>query len=377
VDFELSSEQEDLRRAAEAVLEGHASSAQVRAFVGREEPVPAAGDFDRSLWAALVDQGWPAIEQPEVEGGLGLGMVEVSLLCEQLGRAVAPAPFVGTVLAAGACRSAAGDPDLPGETREACAAWAAGLATGELVGTVAWSGAAVVSEGERAADGTCTLGVSTEPTVFGSVSDVVVVATFDAVYALGLPPAHRPRPEPAMDRTRSVAWLDLDHTVVRHIGGATAAAHLVDRMSTALAAEMLGAAGRALDMTVQYAKDRVQFGQPIGSFQAVKHRLADALVDVEGMRSNVYYAAWCLASGAPGSSLAASAAKAWCSDASRRVMASALQVHGGIGFTWEHDLHLYVKRAQHDQHNWGDAAYHRERVASFLAGRTADDPSLF
>jgi alkylation response protein AidB-like acyl-CoA dehydrogenase len=219
--------------------------------------------------------------------------------------------------------------------------------------------------------------VRTEPTVFASASDVVVVATADAVYALAPAPSDRPSPEPAMDRTRSVAWLRLDRTAVRQIGGASAAAHLLDRMSTVLAAEMLGAADRALDMTVQYAKDRVQFGQPIGSFQAVKHRLADAVVDVEGMRSSVYYAAWCLASGAPGSSLAASAAKSWCSDASRRVMASALQVHGGIGFTWEHDLNLFVKRSQHDQHSWGDAVYHRERVASLLAGRSAGDPSLF
>jgi alkylation response protein AidB-like acyl-CoA dehydrogenase len=377
VDFELSSEQEDLRRASEDVLQGHASSARVRAFVGREEPVPAGGDFDRSLWAALVDQGWPAIEQPEAEGGLGLGMVEVSLLCEQLGRSVAPAPFVGTVLAAGACRAAADDPDLAPSTREACAAWADGLATGELVGSVAWAGSSPADATDATADGTCRLRAPTEPTVFASAADVVVVVTVDAVYALALDPADRPAPEPAMDRTRSVAWLRLDGTTVRKIGGASAATSLLDRMSTALAAEMLGAASRALDLAVQYAKDRVQFGQPIGSFQAVKHRLADAVVDVEGMRSSVYYAAWCLASGAPGSSLAASAAKAWCSDASRRVMASALQVHGGIGFTWEHDLHFYVKRAQHDQHSWGDAAYHRERVAWLLAGRSADDPSLF
>jgi alkylation response protein AidB-like acyl-CoA dehydrogenase len=303
-------------------------------------------------------------------------MVEVSLLGEQLGRSVAPAPFVGTVLAAGACRAAAGDPGLAPSTREACAAWADGLATGELVGSVAWSGGSPV-EAAATADGTCSLRGPTEPTVFASVADVVVVATVDAVYALAFDPADRPAPEPAMDRTRSVAWLRLDGTTGRQIGGAAAATRLFDRMSTALAAEMLGAASRALDMAVQYAKDRVQFGHPIGSFQAVKHRLADAVVDVEGMRSSVYYAAWCLASGAPGSSLAASAAKAWCSDASRRVMASALQVLGGIGFTWEHDLHLYVKRAQHDQHSWGDVAYHRERVASLLAGRSADDPSLF
>ena len=124
-----------------------------------------------------------------------------------------------------------------------------------------------------------------------------------------------------------------------------------------------------LDMTVQYAKDRVQFGRPIGSFQAVKHRCADMLVDVEGMRSAAYYAAWAVGAGDPDASAAASAAKVWCSDAARRVMASGLQVHGGIGFTWEHDLHLFLKRSQLDQVSFGDATYHRDRLARILRPR--------
>ncbi len=119
-------------------------------------------------------------------------------------------------------------------------------------------------------------------------------------------------------------------------------------------------------MAVSYAKDRVQFGKPIGSFQAVKHMLADALVDVEGMRSTAYYAAWCTAADDPDRSMSASMAKAWCSDASRRVMSTGLQVHGGIGFTWEHDMHLYLKRAQLDQVSYGDAAFHRDRIADLL-----------
>ena len=121
-----------------------------------------------------------------------------------------------------------------------------------------------------------------------------------------------------------------------------------------------------LDMSVEYAKQRVQFGKPIGSFQAVKHRCADMLVDVEGMRSVVYYAAWCIGAGDRERSVAASTAKVWCADAARRVMASGLQVHGGIGFTWEHDLHLFVKRSQLDQLVFGDAAYHRERLGTLL-----------
>ena len=144
---------------------------------------------------------------------------------------------------------------------------------------------------------------------------------------------------------------------------------MLDRAATLSSAEMLGAADRVLAMTVEYAKDRVQFGKPIGSFQAVKHMLADALVDVEGMRSTVYYAAWCAAADDGERSLAASMAKAWCSDASRRVMGVGLQVHGGIGFTWEHDMHLFVKRAQLDQVSYGDASFHRDRIATMLRAR--------
>ncbi len=144
---------------------------------------------------------------------------------------------------------------------------------------------------------------------------------------------------------------------------------------TLASAEMLGAADHVLSLAVSYAKDRVQFGKPIGSFQAVKHMLADALVDVEGMRSTAYYSAWCTAADDPDRSMSASMAKAWCSDASRRVMATGLQVHGGIGFTWEHDMHLYLKRAQLDQVSYGDAAFHRDRIAELLrAGlRSAED----
>ena len=376
MDFELSSDQVALRDAAEGVLEGHASHDQVRAFVGLAEPVPARGDFDRGLWGVMVEQGWTAVEQSESEGGLGLGMVEVALLCEQLGRRVAPVPFLGTVVAEGAFRDAACDPGRSSVSREASGQWAGRLAAGGATASLAYT-PATGGATDQSGDDSYLLSLRTEPSVFASVADVVVVVTGDAVYAVTLDPEHRPPPEPAMDRTRSVAWLRLAGSPARRIGGADAAGRVLDRAATAASAELLGTASRALEMTVDYAKERIQFGQPIGSFQAVKHRLADALVDVEGMRSSVYYAAWCLASGHPDAALAASSAKVWCSDASHRVMATCLQVHGGIGFTWEHDLHLLVKRSQLDASSWGDAAFHRERVAAMLSRRTEADPSLF
>ena len=176
-----------------------------------------------------------------------------------------------------------------------------------------------------------------------------------------------------MDITRSLGWLELDAAPATlltdpAVGDSSSVSFdsLVDRAAVAVSAEMLGAAQRALDMTVQYAKDRVQFGRPIGSFQAIKHRCADMLVDVEGMRSAVYYAAWCIEAGTSDASSAASAAKIWCSEAASRVMASGLQVHGGIGFTWEHDMHLFVKRSQLDQVSFGDTSWHHDRLAVIL-----------
>ena len=146
--------------------------------------------------------------------------------------------------------------------------------------------------------------------------------------------------------------------------------------SVAYAAELLGLAQRALDLSVAYAGERMQFGRPIGSFQAVKHRCADMLVDVEGMRSATYWAAWCVAAGDADASVAASTAKCWCSDAATRVLASALQVHGGIGFTWEHDIHLYLKRAHLDALAFGNGAFHRARLAGMLRRRVEAGQSV-
>jgi alkylation response protein AidB-like acyl-CoA dehydrogenase len=179
-----------------------------------------------------------------------------------------------------------------------------------------------------------------------------------------------------MDLTRELGWLAFDRDDARQIGDADARARLLDRGAAFTAADLLGGATRVLDMAVEYAKDRVQFGRPIGSFQAVKHRCADMLVDVEGMRSTVYWAAWCIGARDADASVAASTAKIWCSDASKRVMASALQVHGGIGFTWEHDLHFFLKRSQLDQLTFGDASYHRARLTALLRPRVEAGESV-
>jgi len=193
-----------------------------------------------------------------------------------------------------------------------------------------------------------------------------VVVVPDAVYLVDLAEVGRPPAEPAMDLTRTLSWLTMDRTPAVRLGGAAEAARLGGLGAVATSAELLGGADRVLELAAQYAKDRIQFGVPIGSFQAVKHRCADMLVDVEGMRSTTWYAAWAVSTAEPGWSLAAATAKVWCADASKRVMSSGLQVHGGIGFTWEHDLHLYIKRAQFSQLDYGDASCHRAALAAEL-----------
>jgi alkylation response protein AidB-like acyl-CoA dehydrogenase len=360
VDFELSDDQVALRDGARDLLDGLASSPRVR------ETVEAGGGVDRALWAAMVEQGWPAVAVDEVAGGLGLGAVEVAVLLEEIGRHAAPAPFAATVVALDALVGA-GAHDL-----------AERLLSGG-VGCVAWSRRLDAVRAVPNGDGWALTGLP-DPTPFAPSAVVAVVAAATrqggALFAVDLESVTRPGREPAMDRTRELGWLRLDATPADHLGAEDALERLVDFGAVAACAEMLGGAGRVLELSVGYAKDRVQFNRPIGSFQAVKHRCADMLVDVEGMRSSTYWAAWCLAADTADRSVAASTAKIWSADASKRVMASGLQVHGGIGFTWEHDLHLYLKRAELDQLSFGDAAFHRERLALLLRPRVEAGESI-
>ncbi len=362
MDFELSDDQLALREGARELLDGLAAPAQVRAVV------EVGGGFDADLWRAMVDQGWLGVAMPEAEGGLGLGWVEVAVLLEEVGRHAAPAPFLSTLLALDA--AARGDDAAP----------ARALLSGSAIGCVAWSRAPGAVRAEEARGRIWSLTGRPDPVPYApsAAFAIVVAETADgpALFSVDLGDVASPAREPAMDQTRELGWLELERTAARRLGGADAVAALVDRGALGASAEMLGGASRVLEMAVEYAKDRVQFGRPIGSFQAVKHRCADMLVDVEGMRSTVYWAAWCIGAGDPDTSVAASTAKVWCSDAAKRVMASGLQVHGGIGFTWEHDLHLFMKRSQLDQLGFGDAVYHRERLAALLRPRVEAGESV-
>jgi alkylation response protein AidB-like acyl-CoA dehydrogenase len=360
VDFELSEDQLALQGAARGLLDDRADHDHVRAHMASGRP------FDTELWRAMADQGWLGVTLSEDAGGLGTGWVEAAVLLEEIGRHTAPVPFLASLLAL----------DVLVASGRPVEEWIAGLSAGERIGCVGWSRDPAALEATRSADG-WTVSGRLGPVEGASVADVAVVVASERVFAVDLAQLGRPPREPAMDVTRTLSWLSFDRVPAVHLGDAVLVGGLVDRGAVGASAEMLGGGARVLELAVQYAKDRIQFDQPIGSFQAIKHRCADMVVDVEGMRSSTWYAAWALSAGQDDASIAASTAKVWSTDAAKRVMASGLQVHGGIGFTWEHDLHLYMKRSQFDRVSYGDSSFHRQRLAALLRGRLADASGIF
>ncbi len=376
MDFDLSADQVALRDAAAALLDDRCDMAAVRRACD-------GGGFDAGLWAAMVEQGWTGIAVPEALGGVGLGTVEAAVLLEQTGAHLAPVPLLQQLAALAVLA------DGP---------WGERLLSGEAVACVART--PLARTGDGAVSG------RPEPVIYGARADVLVAPAtatartpMDDMPAPATATARTPMddmvapagdelvavdlagvarsPEPAMDQTRELAWIDLDAAPATTVGGTEEAAAHLDRGAVFHSAEMLGGAEAVMNLAVEYAKVREQFGRPIGSFQAVKHRCADMLVDVEGMRSAVYHAAWALGAGGPDAPAAAATAKIWCSDAAVRVAESALQVHGGIGFTWEADVHLYLKRAQLDGVSFGDARHHRARLATILRDRLATGASIW
>ena len=352
-----------MRDAAAALLDDRCNMAAVRRACD-------ADGFDAGLWAAMADQGWTGIATAESLGGVGLGLVEAAVLLEQTGAHLAPVPLVQQLIALAVLASGP---------------WGERLLAGEAVAAVARTPLT------RAGDGS--VSGRPEPVIYGARADVLVAPAAaermptadddvpgapagDELVAVDLTGVVR-SPEPAMDRTRELAWIDLDGAPAVTVGGPDEAATHLERGAVFHSAEMLGGAEAVMGLAVEYAKVREQFGRPIGSFQAVKHRCADMLVDVEGMRSAVYHAAWALGAGGAEAPTAAATAKIWCSDAAVRVAESALQVHGGIGFTWDADVHLYLKRAQLDQVAFGDARHHRARLAAILQDRFATGAGIW
>jgi alkylation response protein AidB-like acyl-CoA dehydrogenase len=332
VDFGFNDEQQAIKETAREMLAKRSPMEKVR-------EAAEARAYDDALWAEIRTLGWPGIAIPEEYGGQGLGMVELVILFEELGYACAPAPFLSNA-SAGLFIDQAG-------TDEQRQRWLPGIATGEQRGAAAFeprsnelvpdaAGAAVLvlNDGDRAV------------LVEAADAEIEVVELVDAtrLYSRVLDTDGDPLP-----------------------GDVEAAA---DRSLVALAAELTGIAQRAMEIAIDYAKERQQFDRPIGAYQAVSHRCASMLYEVEEARSLTYYAAWCADDEPESLPLAGSMAKARASDAAWRVTNDALQVLGGIGFTWEHDLHFLLKRAKVDAELLGDPRLHRERVAR-LAGMGA------
>ena len=372
--FAFTEEQEALRRTARSFLADHSSSAQVRAVMQTDT------GYDPAVWRRVgAELGWTAILIPEAYGGLGLGYVELVALIEEMGAALLCAPFFSTVcLATNAL--------LIGASEEQRQQYLPGIAAGDTTATVAciepngrWDASGIEMVAHQQGDGFILNGIKTF-VIDGHTADLLIVAArrggsqgVEGVHLFVLPantPGIEPRLLPTMDQTRKQAQIilrDVRVPAAALIGnqgdGWPILSQTLDLAAVALSAEQLGGAQRCLDMAVDYAKQRVQFGRPIGSFQAIKHKCADMLLRVESARSASYYAGWAASVQDQELPALASLAKAYCSDAYFHCAAESLQIHGGVGFSWEYDVHLYFKRAKSSETLLGDATYHRELVA--------------
>ena len=372
MNFAFTDDQTLLKNSARALLDEHCKPEHVRAM--QED----ARGYGEALWGEMAKLGWLGLPFPEQYGGAGLGLVELALLHEEMGRVAYPGPFLATVVLGGL-------PLLLGGSAAQKEKWLPAIASGRARVTAAlqeesldWNPASIAATAVRADAGWTISGVK-RFVPWAQAADAVLVParTAEGVSLFIVDPKASGvtlRPTTGMDLTTKWSELTLGGVAVGAdalVGPAGGAGPLLDsalrRAAVCASAEMLGAARRSLDMAVGYAKVREQFGQLIGTFQAIRHKCAEMLMEVENSHSAVYYAAWALENGAEDAAVAASICKSYVSDSARRVCGEAIQVHGGIGFTWEYDLHLYFKRAKSLEVQFGDAEYHRELIAKHVA----------
>jgi alkylation response protein AidB-like acyl-CoA dehydrogenase len=356
MNFGLNESQTFLRDSAREFFAGECTAASVRRAMETETANDAA------IWAQLVTQGYTGVIFDEDHGGIGLGIIELVLVMEEAGRALLPGPLFATVALAGAVIDECGSPEqrqqlLPPICRgEMCAT----LALLESGGT--WDPAAV--------NMTATNGKLSGEKLFvpdAAVAALIVVVARNGVYVVKTDsPGVTVQRMSGIDWTRKLYAVTLQDVPAEKLANPGGLARGLQIAATALAAELVGGMQRTLDLTVEYAKTRKQFGKPIGQFQAVQHQCADMYLETESARSAVYYAAWALEEKAPDAAVAAAIAKIYASDASRTVGNRGIQVHGGMGFTWENDLHLYYRRAKASETMLGDATFHREQLARLV-----------
>jgi alkylation response protein AidB-like acyl-CoA dehydrogenase len=357
----VTAEQEELRATVRRWLAENAPLATVRKLMATPDA------HDPALWRGLGELGVLELGIPEQYGGAGFGFQELAHVAEEAGRALLPGPLLATAGLAVPLLLASGD-------EEAKARHLPGIAAGATVATVAWlsPGAGWDSAGRSLSVADGRLSGSASAVLSGTYADLVlaVAGTGDsaavvAVDATG--PGVSRTPQPTLDQTRPLARLDFDGAPCTPVGAVGAGAGLLSRALDAanvlLAAEMVGGAQACLDMSVAYAKVRQQFGRPIGSFQAIKHKLAEVLVALEGAQAAAAYAAWAAAENPVELPVVATLAKAVAAEAYFRAAGDTVQVHGGIGFTWEHDAHLYFKRAKTSLMLFGDVGAYQRTLA--------------
>ena len=331
--FDFTDEQYALRDATRRLLAAECDSAHLRAMW------ESATGRSPQLWKRMAETGLVGLTVPEEHGGLGSSEVDLVLLLEEAGYVALPEPLLETTAVAVPLLLEAGS-----EAQQAH--WLPRIAVGEAVATVQFAGDPVVADAH--------------------IADVLLAEREGELHALPASAFHA-TPQPSIDRSRRLFTVDLATSAdTRMPGGAAEAARAFDRAAAGSAAMLGGISQRLLDMTVAHVREREQFGRPVGSFQAVKHKLAETLLLVETSKPACWYAAYVLAHDLPDRLEAASIAKAYASDAAAKADQEALQCHGGIGFTWEHDLHLWMKRATAMQRTYGSARWHRSRLAQTL-----------
>ncbi len=371
MNFAFTEEQDQLREAVRRFMETKSDEKEVRRLMETTE------GYDSALWAQMANElGLQSLHIPEEYGGQGFTFIELGIVLEEMGRALLCSPYFSTVgLAVNAILNA-GSADQK-------AALLPGIAAGETIATLAftepngrWDADGITMEAKGSGD-SVTLDGTKMYVIDGHIANTVVVVARQAgttgeagigFYVVDGDAAGLTRtPLATMDQTRKQAKLEFSGVKATALGdssnGWAALSKTLDQAAVCLANEMVGGAQMVLDMSVEYAKVRVQFGRPIGSFQAIKHKCADMLLEVESAKSAAYYAAWAAAEDNDELPVVASLAKAYCSDAYFHATAENIQIHGGIGFTWEHPAHLYFKRAKSSEILLGDATYHRELLA--------------
>src|SRR5258707_13054739 len=351
--FGLSESQQILKDTASKFFAGESPVAAVRKAMETDTA------YDAALWTKLAEQGFTGIIAPEEFGGMGLGKVELILLMEEAGYALLPGPFFSTVALAGSVIDACGSPEQKKK-------YLGSIASGQARSTVALvevAGSWGTENLKINAAGNKLTGTKLFVTD-AAVADFIVVVARDGVYIVDArAPVLHIEPMKGMDLARKIYSVEFKNTPAEMLGNSGGLAGALNVATAALCAEMTGGMQRALELTVGYAKTRKQFGKPIGIFQAVQHLCADMYLENESSRSATYYAAWALEENVPDAAAAVSVAKMYESDASRHVGNRGIQVHGGMGFTWENDIHLYYRRAKASETMLGDATFHRERIA--------------